>query len=457
MAIVVTVGAQWGDEGKGKIIDFLARNAEILVRHQGGNNAGHTLFYKGKPFIMHIIPSGILYPEKINIIGSGVVIDPKVLLEEFDQVKGAGLPITPEKLLISGNANLIMPYHRILDRLIEEKRGEGKVGTTQRGIGPAYMDKAGRRGIRMWALKDVNILEEEIRDRIEEKNELLKAIYNEPPLNADEVIEEYKNYSKILSKFIVDIVPYLYGVSQEGRNILFEGAQGSHLDVDHGTYPFVTSSNTVAGGACTGTGTGPRMINHVLGVAKAYTTRVGTGPFPTELDGDLASKIRDAGPIGEYGATTGRPRRVGWFDAVAVKRSVQLSGISALAITRLDILSEFDTISYCKKYKSGDQEVVDFPGNLADLQKCKPVYDSCPGWKVDISGITKWQDLPTEAQDYVKIIETACGAPVFIISVGPKREQTILVEDKDGLRVDRLVEEVKKCWAGSSAGRATDF
>ncbi|MBU0533386.1 MAG: adenylosuccinate synthase [Candidatus Omnitrophica bacterium] len=421
---IVLVGTQWGDEGKGKIIDLLSEDTDIIVRYQGGNNAGHTVIIGEEEFILHLIPSGILRPNKECFIGNGVVIDPKALLEEIQMLRDRNVDVGPHNLHISKSANVIMPYHKLTDRLREEE-AIGRIGTTKRGIGPTYLDKAGRVGIRMVDLLSETQLTWKLKRNLKEINLILQKIYGEKGVSYDQLMEEYLEYGKKLQDYIKDTVSLLNFHINQKKNVLFEGAQGTMLDVDHGTYPFVTSSNTTAGGACTGTGVGPTKIDKVIGVMKAYTTRVGEGPFPTELEGEMADKLRNAGPIGEYGRSTGRPRRCGWLDMVVVRRSVLVNGLDSLAITRLDILDDLDKIYVCNKYKYKDTYIEDFPEELEILQNCTPVYEEVKGWKTPTAEIKEFTKLPQKALEYISKIEDLTGVPINILSVGPKRLQTI--------------------------------
>ncbi|MCB0258502.1 MAG: adenylosuccinate synthase, partial [Calditrichaeota bacterium] len=378
MSVVVVVGAQWGDEGKGKIVDLLSGNFNITARYQGGANAGHTVIIGEKKYILHLIPSGILHPNVECVIGNGVVIDPVALLEEIKLLEKKGVKIKG-RLWISQKAHLIMPYHKLLDTVSEEKEGANKIGTTGRGIGPAYVDKANRKGIRIVDLLDREGFERKLRRNLEEKNELLYKIYGILPLDIEKIIKEYLEFDHRIDPYIKDVSVYLNEAIDNGKSILLEGAQGTLLDVDHGTYPYVTSSNPASGGACTGVGIGPTKISEVMGVIKAYTTRVGEGPFPTELTGEAGENLRQAGM--EFGATTGRPRRCGWFDAVVARYSVRINGIDALAITKLDVLDHFETIQVCTSYRYNGKLLREFPTDLRVLQNCEPVYESLPGWQ----------------------------------------------------------------------------
>lgn len=425
MANVVVIGAQWGDEGKGKITDLLSRSADVVVRYQGGVNAGHTVVVKDQTFKLHLIPSGILYPKTECIIGSGTVIDPKVLIGELDQLETLG--ISTHNLLISQTAHVTMPYHRLIDQASEEQRGIRKIGTTGRGIGPTYADKSERTGIRIIDLMDPVGMREQLTWAIAYKNVILEKLYDLPPLDAEAVIEEYLGYAERLRPHVVDSSLRIYDAVKTRRNILFEGAQGTLLDLDHGTYPYVTSSNPVAGGACIGSGVGPTMIDRVIGVAKAYTTRVGEGPFPTELDGVVGEQLCDRGA--EFGTTTGRKRRCGWFDAVIGRYAVRINGLDCLAITKLDVLDELDEISVCVAYELDGKQCLDFPSNANDFARCKPIYKTVPGWKQSTEDCRTLEDLPKKALDYLKFLAELMEVPIAIVSLGASRDQTIIVED----------------------------
>ncbi len=426
MGAIVTVGCQWGDEGKGKIIDVIAQEADYIVRHQGGNNAGHSLRLGDQDYVLHLIPSGILYPSKRCVIGAGVVLDPLVLWEEITSLRARGVEVGPGNLMISGNASLILSYHRLLDGLDEEARGAGKVGTTRRGIGPAYMDKVGRLSLRLFDLLDPERFRQRLRPVLEHKNRVLTQVYGHAPVSYDETLSTYMPMAEKLAPFVGDEVVEVNGAIDSGKRVLFEGAQGALLDVTYGTYPYVTSSSTGAGGACTGVGVGPVKVEKVLGIAKAYTTRVGEGPFPTEADAETANLIRNAGPIGEFGATTGRPRRCGWFDVPLMRRSVLASGVTHLALTRLDILSEISIIKVCTAYRWRGQRLEVAPADAALLAEVEPEYVEIPTWKTDLSGITNEADLPGGAREYVRRLEEWVGRPIQIVSVGPGRRQTII-------------------------------
>lgn len=425
MANVVVIGTQWGDEGKGKVVDLLTEKADYVVRFQGGNNAGHTLVVNDKKYIFHLVPSGILHPGKVCAIGNGVVLDPGVLICELDRLAEAGIIVTPERLHISLYTHVIMPYHRALDLAREKKKGKTAIGTTGRGIGPCYEDKVGRGGIRVHDLLDRAVLREKLAKNLEEKNFLLEKFFGEKPLDIKEIEEEYLAYGERLRPFTGNVSELLQQADASGRNILFEGAQGTHLDIDHGTYPYVTSSNTVAGNACCGSGIGPTRIAKVVGVVKAYTTRVGGGPFPSELLNETGEHIRKVG--GEFGATTGRPRRCGWLDMVVVKSSVRLNGLSGLVITKLDVLTGIPTLKMAVSYNCRGSRLDTVPPELDALAACEPVLEEYPGWTEDISGVRSWDDLPKNTQKYLIALEKHAGVPICMVSVGAGRNETIIV------------------------------
>ncbi|HXG52070.1 MAG TPA: adenylosuccinate synthase [candidate division Zixibacteria bacterium] len=424
MANVAVIGAQWGDEGKGKIVDLFAEHADIVVRFQGGNNAGHTLVVDGKKTVLHLIPSGALHARKLCVIGNGVVVDPEVLLAEIAELKRAGRLLDDAMLRVSDAAHLIMPYHKAIDLARERIRGRGKIGTTGRGIGPAYEDKVARIGIRFVDLLEEDTFREKLRRNIEEKNIYLKAILKEKTLDFDRIHDAYAVYRDKLRPYVTNTSMLLEREIRAGKRVLFEGAQGTLLDVDHGTYPYVTSSNTVTGGICTGAGVGPQHVQQVIGISKAYTTRVGGGPFPTELSGPEGEALKREGV--EYGATTGRPRRCGWFDAVGVRHAVRLNGMSALALTKLDVLSSFPRIAICTAYRCDGELLDDFPSSTKMLERAEPVLEECEGWNEPLSHVRKFSDLPRNAQKYVSRLEEVVGAEVIVVSVGPDREQTIV-------------------------------
>lgn len=425
MSTVVLIGAQWGDEGKGKVTDFLAEKADMVVRYQGGNNAGHTVVVDDREFKLHLIPSGILYPGKFCIIGNGTVIDPGVLIEELKRLRDRG--VNTDNLRISPKAHVIMPYHRSIDAADEESKGNQKIGTTGRGIGPAYMDKAARVGIRMVDLIDKEEFPRVLENALNQKNRLLTEYYGVSGYDYKEMLETYQGYARELRPYVEDISVLVNDAIEQGKNVLFEGAQGTLLDLDHGTYPYVTSSHPVAASACLGTGIGPTKIDKVVGVAKAYVTRVGEGPFPTELFDATGEYIREQGH--EFGTTTGRPRRCGWFDAVVARYSARINGLDYLAITKLDVLTGLDTIKICTGYKYRGEVLTEFPVSRKVLSECEPHYEEFPGWKEDISGVRKFEDLPDTAKKYMQRLAEVSGVPVGIIGVGPKRSQTIIMEN----------------------------
>jgi adenylosuccinate synthase len=422
MSVNVIVGAQWGDEGKGKIVDLLSEKFDIVARYQGGANAGHTVKVADKTTVLHLIPSGILHPNIICIIGNGVVLDPMALMEEIQLLEEEGIQVNG-RLFISQNAHLIMPYHKLIDQASEEKQGADRIGTTGRGIGPAYVDKINRKGIRIVDLLNRQQFEKKLRQNIAEKNDIIRHIYGKSPLDVDTIVAEYLDFDKKIDPFIKDVSVFINNAVDEGKNVLLEGAQGTLLDVDHGTYPFVTSSNPSSGGACTGVGIGPTKITGVIGVIKAYTTRVGEGPFPTELEGSDGEFLREEGH--EFGATTGRPRRCGWFDSVVARYAIRINGIDSLAITKLDVLDKFETIKVCTAYRFGDRILDEFPADLQTLQKCEPVYEEIDGWQESTGDIRSWEEIPSKARDYLDYIKSLAKTPIEIISVGSKRSQTI--------------------------------
>lgn len=422
MKVTVLVGSQWGDEGKGKIVDLLSEKYDIVTRYQGGANAGHTVVISDKQYILHLIPSGILRDNVICVIGNGVVIDPTALLEEIELLKKNNIKVDG-RLFISQNAHLIMPYHKLLDTINES--GENKIGTTGRGIGPCYIDKYARKGIKIVDLLNRKSLEEKIRKNLEEKNNLLKKVYEHEELDVEKIIKQYVEFDKTIDKYIKDVPSFLNQSISEGKSILLEGAQGALLDVDFGTYPFVTSSSPVSGGACTGTGIPPNKITDVIGIVKAYTTRVGNGPFPTELLDDDGEELRKTGA--EYGATTGRPRRCGWFDAFLVRYSAMINGIDSAAITKLDVLSNMDEIKVCVGYSINGKTLKTFPTDVDILSNVKPVYETLPGWRTDISNCTNYSELPSETKEYMDFISKPAGIKIDIVSVGPKRSQTFFI------------------------------
>ncbi len=427
MSTVVIVGAQWGDEGKGKIVDFLTEKADMVARYQGGNNAGHTVVVKNEKYILHLIPSGILHKKKKCIIGNGVVIDPEALITEMDGLREKGINVD-SNLLVSKNAHIIMPYHKALEREHEISKGCNKIGTTGMGIGPAYTDKAARHGIRMMDLLTPGIFREKLSANLVLVNFLLERFYKRPPLNGDEIYDKYMVYARRLSKYVTDTDVIINDAIASGKKVLFEGAQGSLLDIDHGTYPFVTSSNTVAGGVCTGLGVGPTKIKKVLGITKAYTTRVGEGPFPTEMKDALGEAIRQKG--GEFGATTGRPRRCGWLDTVLLKHAIRINGLTGIALTKLDILDGLSKIRICTGYKYKNKIIKNFPKEIEVLSQAKPVYEELDGWKESTIGIKEFKRLPAAAKKYIKSIETLLNTKIQIISTGQKRDEIIVLKDQ---------------------------
>ncbi len=427
MANVVIVGTQWGDEGKGKVVDLLTPEADLVVRFQGGNNAGHTLVVKGEKTICHLIPSGILHSGKRCLIANGVVVDPQVLLEEIDMLNAKGVPVSPTNLCLSEKAHLIMPYHRALDQARETAKGLQKIGTTGRGIGPCYEDKVARIGIRAIDLTEPETLSVKIKQNLEEKNFYLTQFLKAAPLEFQEIYAEYLHMGQLLKPYLCDVSFEIDQAIAKGKNILFEGAQGTHLDIDHGTYPFVTSSNPVAGSASIGSGVGPDKLGHIMGILKAYCTRVGSGPFLTELLDETGDYIQKKGA--EFGATTGRKRRCGWLDLVLARDSARLNGLTSLAITKLDVLSGLPKIKICVGYKQNGRDVYSSPASLNQLALCEPVYETLPGWQDELSAAKTWKQLPASTQKFLKRIEAITGVPISIISVGPGREQTIVLRD----------------------------
>jgi len=423
MSVTVLVGTQWGDEGKGKIVDILSEHYQIVVRYQGGANAGHTVEIGDKKYILHLIPSGILREDVICLIGNGVVVDPVALLDEIKLLENHGISVK-DRLFISHNAHLIMPYHKLLDSIQES--GDQKIGSTGRGIGPCYTDKYARKGIRLVDLLNKKVLEEKIRENIKEKNELLRKVYSHEGLDVDAIVDEYIHFDKTVDNYITDVPAYLNQAIADGKSILLEGAQGALLDIDFGTYPYVTSSSPTSGGACTGSGIPPTKIDSVFGIVKAYTTRVGHGPFPTELIDETGEKLRKIGA--EYGATTGRPRRCGWFDAFLVKYSAMINGVESAAITKLDVLSSFDEIKVCVGYKLNGKSVKSFPTDVDRLSRVQPVYETLRGWNEDITKCTSYSSLPQKTRDYLDFISHQTGIKNKIISVGPNRKQTFFVD-----------------------------
>ncbi|MEW6531076.1 MAG: adenylosuccinate synthase [Thermodesulfobacteriota bacterium] len=424
MSTLVIVGTQWGDEGKGKIVDLLTKRAHVVVRFQGGNNAGHTLKVKDEQIIVHLIPSGILYPDTLNIIGNGLVVDPAVLLHEKEELRKKGHFKKDKQLVISDRAHVIMPYHKVMDQGREKMLGKAKIGTTGRGIGPAYEDKASRMGIRMIDLIRPDVLRQRVTRALVEKNCIIEHCFKLPPLSADQIIEEYSEYGRKLAVHIADASALLQARVEKGNHVLFEGAQGTLLDIDHGTYPFVTSSSVLAGNVCCGSGISPNRVDKIWGVVKAYSTRVGEGGFPTELTDELGTRMRDVGA--EYGATTGRPRRCGWLDLVILSHSVRLNGLTGLAVTKLDVLTGISPIKIATAYMSNGKVLDRVPSNVADLEKVAPRYSELPGWDEPLGECRSFEDLPSNAKHYINTIENLTGVPVTLISVGPAREQSII-------------------------------
>ncbi len=424
MAVTIIVGAQWGDEGKGKIVDLLSENMDIVARYQGGPNAGHTVVVNNNEIILHQIPSGILWPHTTCVIGNGVVIDPNVFLDEMTFVKNQGINVD-DRLLISDRAHLILAYHRCLDAASENSHGAKKIGTTGRGIGPSYMDKVGRMGIRTCDLLNKDELRARISNTLAQHNSVLESVYECAPQSETEIVDQCIAFADVVSDYIVDTSVFMNEAINSGKNILFEGAQGTMLDVDFGTYPFVTSSNPIAGGACVGLGVGPTKINEIIGIVKAYTTRVGMGPFPTEFDENFSAKIRKLG--GEFGATTGRPRRCGWFDAVVVNHAVHVNGLTQLAITKLDVLDTLEEIKICTGYDYKGEILKHYPASLDAQENIKPVYETYPGWQVSTANARSWEELPEQAKSYLNRLNQLTGVPITIVSVGPNRAQTILI------------------------------
>ena len=425
MSSIVIMGSQWGDEGKGKMTDWLAQKADMIVRYQGGNNAGHTIAFNRKTYKLQLIPSGIFEPQKINVIGNGVVVNPKALLGELQMLKDAG--VTPSNLKISSRAHLILPYHIQLDIAQEKQRGDRKVGTTHNGIGPAYMDKAARIGIRMCDLLEKDTFAAKLKENLAQKNALFEKIYDEEPFDFDSLFNEYYEYGQQLKDYVTDTSVLVNEAISAGKNVLFEGAQGIMLDLDHGTYPYVTSSNPVVGGALAGAGVGPQSLTKMVGVCKAYSTRVGEGPFPTELTNETGDWIREKAH--EYGTVTGRPRRIGWFDAVAMRHAKRVSGMNCLSLNLLDIFTGLKKVKICTAYMLDGKQIDYYPASLKELERCEPVYEKFDGWAEDISTVTEYDQLPANAKKYLKRIEELTGLQLMTISVGPSREQTITLKD----------------------------
>jgi adenylosuccinate synthase len=427
MSNIVLIGTQWGDEGKGKVVDVLAETARLIVRFQGGNNAGHTMVVDGETFISHLIPSGILHPNKVCLIGNGVVVDPGVLIEEIRHLRDRGISVGPHNLLISENANLIMPYHKLIDHGRERVKGNKKLGTTGRGIGPCYEDKVTRCGIRFCDLIDPDTFRQKLSSILGEKTFYLKEFLRFETVDEQAILEEYLPYAEVLRPHVANVSVVISQAIKAGHNILFEGAQGTHLDIDHGTYPYVTSSNTVAGNACCGAGIGPTQIHGVIGMVKAYTTRVGRGPLPTELHDEIGERIQHRGA--EFGATTGRRRRCGWLDTAVVRNAARINSLTGIAVTKLDVLSGLKNLMICTAYRYKQDRLTEFPTALRVLEECEPVYEELPGWSDDITAIQDIDDLPENAITYVKRVEELVETPVQIVSVGPSRKQTIVLQD----------------------------
>jgi len=427
MANAVIVGTQWGDEGKAKVIDYLTQKSDLIIRFQGGANAGHTVIANGQKFVFHLVPSGIMYSDKVCIVGNGVVFDCEQFLREIDELKSNNISVDG-RLFVSDLAHLVLPFHKAQDGASESNMGQGKIGTTGRGIGPAYSDKASRSGIRVGDLRDWDGFVKKFKACFEFKSRFLKTMYHSPfDLDEEKIIDQYRLIRERMLPFINDTACYIYEAASKGKSILYEGAQGTFLDIDHGTYPFVTSSNTLAGYACPGCGVGPSMIDHVIGIVKVYTTRVGNGPFPTELNDSIGESLRKEG--GEFGATTGRPRRCGWFDSVMVRKAVQLNGLTRFAITKLDVLNKMKEIQICTHYEIEGKKVEQYPSDISTLEKVKPIYETVKGWECDISECKTIKDLPSEAIKYINKIQELCyNIPILIVSIGPDRNQTIEVE-----------------------------
>ena len=426
MPATVVVGTQWGDEGKGKLTDLLSKEMNVVVRYQGGHNAGHTIVVGDETFALQLIPSGVLYPHITPVIGNGVVVDPAVLLAEIDKLEARGIDCG--RLRVSGNAHMIMPYHQELDRLTERRLGKNRLGTTKSGIGPAYADKATRVGLRIQDLLDPKIFRQKLEVVLKEKNAILAKVYNRLPLAADDIAATYLEvYAPRIQPLVADTVGLVHESLDDGRNVLFEGAQATFLHLDHGTYPFVTSSNPVAGGACTGAGVGPMRIDKVIGIAKAYVTRVGSGPFPTELHGEVADDLIERGH--EYGTVTGRRRRVGWFDVVMMRHAVRLNSLTELALTKLDMLDTLDTLRVCVAYEVEGRRVEHLPYHQSDLHKAVPIYEELPGWRTDLSGVTEVADLPPAARSFVEFLSAHSGVPIRLVGVGPGRDQFVRMLD----------------------------
>lgn len=427
MSAFIVLGAQWGDEGKGKMTDYLAEAAEVVVRFQGGNNAGHTVEVGDRQYKLHLIPSGILHDDKLNVIGNGVVVDPKALFEEISYLEGEGVKVTPEKLIVSDRAQLIMPYHKVLDALKEKARGKNDIGTTGKGIGPCYTDKVERCGIRVCDLLHEEVFESLLRENMKAKNDYITKVLGGEALDVEEILKQYKVYAEKIRPFVKDTSVAVYNSIKADKNVLFEGAQGMLLDIDHGSYPYVTSSNTTAGGVSNGVGVGPTMITNAVGIAKAYTTRVGKGPFPTELEDETGEWIREKGH--EYGVTTGRSRRCGWLDLVIVKSAARVSGLTSLAVTKIDTLAGLEKLKVCVGYKLNGEVIDYFPASLEDVAACEPIYEEFDGWDDSVANARSYEELPENAKIYLKRIEEFTETRISYISVGPKRDQTMKVNE----------------------------
>lgn len=428
MPNLALIGTQWGDEGKGKVVDWLTERFDVVARYQGGNNAGHTVIIEGQQRVLHLVPSGILRPEVVCVIGNGVVVDPRALFEEIDELAADSIRVE-DRLLVSDRAHLILPYHRGIELGAEDRRGDAKIGTTSRGIGPCYQDKMARSGIRVVDCIDPDVLARKVEANVRVVNQIMEHLYDRDPFSAEEIIEEYRGHGERLRDYATDTSLWLNDAMDAGRDVLFEGAQGTHLDVDHGTYPYVTSSNATAGGVCSGLGVGPTRVDAVLGVAKAYTTRVGQGPLPTQLEDEAGERLRQAGK--EFGATTGRPRRCGWFDVVAVRTAVRVNGCDTLAITKLDVLDGMDELQVCTGYRLDGEERRTMPADADRLQACEPVYEALPGWHEPTAGVTRWEAMPANARAYLRRLEELCGCPVGLVSVGADRRDVVMPPDSE--------------------------
>ena len=440
MPNVIVVGTQWGDEGKGKYVDFFSERVEVVVRYGGGHNAGHTVVVGDQQFILHILPSGVLHPGVVNVIGNGCVVDPEAFLKEVSGLRELGIEFE-DNLFLSDRAQLILPYHRVVEAISEERLGSKRIGTTCRGIGPAYEDKIGRRGIRVGDLRHPKRLREQLEFIVAEKNAWITAASDKAPVRVEEMVSLLEQFAEVVLPHITDASLLVHNAMKDGKSVLFEGAQATLLDIDHGTYPFVTSSNATAGGACTGMGIGPKTIDNVLGVTKAYITRVGEGPLPTEMLGDLGEQIRKQGA--EYGASTGRPRRCGWFDSVVVRYANRINGLDALGITKLDVLDGLEEIKVCTRYRYRDETLGEFPGELSTLEECEPEYETLPGWSEPTKGVTQIEDLPANAKRYLEVVEELCEVPVEMVSTGPDRDSTIVDMGRGTSLLDRWFSKSK--------------